>query len=102
MSIEGRRPTRTGSPQGNSVELRGQVGGATAVNVFRADPVVSCLRRARGPSSLPDGCGRKEVPMKRFEVYEILAWGDVDQATVTPALALLDSILGILWRLTHP
>jgi hypothetical protein len=31
-----------------------------------------------------------------------LAWGDVDQATVTPALALLDSILAILWRLTHP
>jgi len=26
----------------------------------------------------------------------------VDQATVTPALALLDSILAILWRLTHP
>jgi hypothetical protein len=40
--------------------------------------------------------------MKRLEVYEMLAWGDVDQATVTPALALLDSILAILWRLTHP
>jgi hypothetical protein len=26
----------------------------------------------------------------------------VDAATVTPALALLDSILAILWRLTHP
>jgi hypothetical protein len=24
------------------------------------------------------------------------------QATATPALALLDSILAILWRLTHP
>jgi hypothetical protein len=26
----------------------------------------------------------------------------VDEATVTPALALLDSILATLWRLTHP
>ena len=31
-----------------------------------------------------------------------LAWGDVDQATVTPALALLDSMFAILWRLTDP
>jgi hypothetical protein len=31
-----------------------------------------------------------------------MAWGDVDQTTVTPALSLLDSILAILWRLTHP
>jgi hypothetical protein len=27
-----------------------------------------------------------------------MAWGDADQATVTPALALLDSIFAILWR----
>ena len=141
---------------------------------FRADLVVSSLRRDRGPSSLRDGlfeATTKEVLMKRFEVYEMalqmvhvlrpaverirlhdrdlalqlkragssvpgniaegarragqdrlhhyriaagsagevrshlavaMAWGDVDQATVTPALALLDSILAILWRLTHP
>jgi hypothetical protein len=38
----------------------------------------------------------------RSHLAVALAWGDVDQATVTPALALLDSILAILWRLTHP
>jgi four helix bundle protein len=141
---------------------------------FRADLVVSSLRRNRGPSHAHDGlleAATKEVLMKRFEVYEMalqmvsalrpaverirlhdrdlalqlkragssvpgniaegarragqdrlhhyriaagsagevrshlavaMAWGDVDQATVTPALSLLDSILAILWRLTHP
>jgi hypothetical protein len=38
----------------------------------------------------------------RSHLEVALAWGDVDQATVTPALALLDFILAILWRLTHP
>jgi len=36
--------------------------------LFRADPVVLAPGE---PSSLPDGRGRKEVPMKRFEVYEM-------------------------------
>ena len=38
----------------------------------------------------------------RSHLAVALAWGDVDQATVTPALALLDSILAMPWRLTHP
>ena len=38
----------------------------------------------------------------RSHLAVAMAWGDVDQATVTPALSLLDSILAILWRLTHP
>jgi len=38
----------------------------------------------------------------RSHLAVALARGDVDQATVTPALALLDSILAILWRLTRP
>jgi hypothetical protein len=41
---------------------------------FRADLVVSSLRRDRGPSSLRDGlfeATTKEVLMKRFEVYEM-------------------------------
>ena len=38
----------------------------------------------------------------RFHLTVAMAWGDVDQTTVTPALSLLDSILAILWRLTHP
>jgi len=38
----------------------------------------------------------------RSHLAVAMAWGDVDQATVTPALALLDSILAIPWRLTHP
>jgi four helix bundle protein len=38
----------------------------------------------------------------RSHLAVALAWGDVDEATVTPTLTLLDSILAILWRLTHP
>jgi hypothetical protein len=38
----------------------------------------------------------------RSHLAVAVAWGDVDQATVAPALALLDSVLAILWRLTHP
>jgi four helix bundle protein len=30
------------------------------------------------------------------------AWGDLDGAAAAPALGLLDRILAILWRLTHP
>jgi four helix bundle protein len=38
----------------------------------------------------------------RSHLAVALAWGDIDHATVQPPLALLDSILAILWRLTHP
>ncbi len=38
----------------------------------------------------------------RSHLAVAVAWGDVDQATVAPALAFLDSVLAILWRLTHP
>ena len=75
------------------------------------------LRRAG--SSVPGNIaeGARRVGQDRLYHYRIaagsageirshlavaLAWGDVDEATVTPALALLDSILAILWRLTHP
>ena len=157
-----------------SAGLRADPGHRRRPRWFRADLVVSSLRRDRGPSSLRDGlleATTKEVLMKRFEVYEMalqmvsalrpaverirlhdrdlaqqlkragssvpgniaegarragqdrlhhyriaagsagevrshlavaMAWGNVDQATVTPALSLLDSILAILWRLTHP
>jgi four helix bundle protein len=30
------------------------------------------------------------------------AWGDLDGTAALPALELLDRILAILWRLTHP
>jgi four helix bundle protein len=38
----------------------------------------------------------------RSNLAVTVASGDVDQATVAPALALLDSIFAILWRRTHP
>jgi four helix bundle protein len=38
----------------------------------------------------------------RSHLAVALAWGDVDDASVQQPLALLDSILAILWRLTHP
>jgi four helix bundle protein len=73
----------------------------------------------RAGSSVPGNIaeGARRVGQDRLHHYRIaagsageirshlavaLAWGDVDEATVTPALALLDSILAILWRLTHP
>jgi hypothetical protein len=38
----------------------------------------------------------------RSHLAVAVAWDDVDQTTVAPTLALLDSVLAILWRLTHP
>jgi four helix bundle protein len=38
----------------------------------------------------------------RSHLAVAVAWGDVDPATVAPTLALLDSVLAILWRRTHP
>jgi four helix bundle protein len=77
------------------------------------------LRLKRAGSSVPGNIaeGARRAGQDRLHHYPIaagsagevcshlavaMAWGDVDQATVTPGLALLDSILAILWRLTHP
>jgi four helix bundle protein len=77
------------------------------------------LQLKRAGSSVPGNIaeGARRAGQDRLHHYRIaagsageirshlavaMAWGDVDQATVTPALALLDSILAILWRLTHP
>jgi four helix bundle protein len=77
------------------------------------------LQLKRAGSSVPGNIaeGARRAGQDRLHHYRIaagsageirshlavaVAWGDVDQATVTPALALLDSILAILWRLTHP
>jgi four helix bundle protein len=77
------------------------------------------LQLKRAGSSVPGNIaeGARRAGQDRLHHYRIaagsagevrshlavaMAWGDVDRATVTPALALLDSILAILWRLTHP
>jgi len=77
------------------------------------------LQLKRAGSSVPGNIaeGARRAGQDRLHHYRIaagsagevrshlavaMAWGDVDQATVTPALSLLDSILAILWRLTHP
>lgn len=77
------------------------------------------LQLKRAGSSVPGNIaeGARRTGQDRLHHYRIaagsageirshlavaLAWGDVDQATVSPVLTLLDSILAILWRLTHP
>ena len=37
----------------------------------------------------------------RTQLVVAVAWGDIEQAAVEPALALVDRILAMLWRLTH-
>jgi four helix bundle protein len=77
------------------------------------------LQLRRAGSSVPGNIaeGARRAGQDRLHHYRIaagsagdfrshlavaVAWGDVDQATVDPALAQLDSTLAILWRLTHP
>jgi four helix bundle protein len=38
----------------------------------------------------------------RSHIAVAIAWGDLDPAAAGPVLGLLDRILAILWRLTHP
>ena len=78
--------------------------------------MVSQLKRATSsvPANISEGnqrSGKDRLHLLRIaagsaaEVRSHLAvaqaWGDIDAAAIAPALALLDRIVAMLWRLTH-
>ena len=38
----------------------------------------------------------------RVSLRVAMAWGDVDGPSIEPALALIDRVLAMIWRLVHP
>ena len=74
------------------------------------------LRRATSsvPSNIGEGARRAGRDRTQFfriaagsanevrsELSVALAWGDISAEMIQPALALLDRVLAMLWRLTH-
>jgi four helix bundle protein len=75
------------------------------------------VKRAGSSVTLNIGEGRQRMGRDRLHSYRIaagsadevrvalrtaVAWGDLAEPEVAPALALCDRIVAMLWRLTHP
>ncbi|MGA7741678.1 MAG: four helix bundle protein, partial [Polyangia bacterium] len=84
----------------------------------RRDPdLCRQIRRAASSVAMCLAEGSQRTGRDRFHLYRVAAgsaaevrtalalattWGYVAQAQAAPAYALLDRIVAILWRLTHP
>jgi four helix bundle protein len=99
-----------------ALEMIGQLRQPLAAIAQRDPELAQQLRRAAASVPLNLSEGRRRQGRDRIHLWRVAAgsadevvaslrvaeaWGHVERASITPALASCDRVLAMLWRLTH-